>query len=286
MCNDEIKEIYKRLGLKNYNLENIEQLKNFTLDYNKNFFELNSKDKRKQRKIIENYINVLSIDQPIIPIFYYRRVIGWRVILDPKRKDEVKRYEPPFLKISIGENDVDNAINTRGKFLNLIDGGHLLGQFTNKYFNFESFFGDHKKEKIKRNRYDEFPQFSRANRNRKTGSGENGQEYFENQVSHFDDKIGTLTTVFYYEVEAIFKEKEDKIPIGTRLYVLNKNNGIFNFNTNNGRNKNKLKVPFHVFIPNCDYFDKNEDFIMDTATSQFFKNGSIEYLNKIDHKSD
>ena len=54
------------------------------------------------------YLKILSTEQPVLPIFYYGRIAGWRAYLNPNSstddKEIIKRYEPPYIKIH--EKDV------------------------------------------------------------------------------------------------------------------------------------------------------------------------------------
>lgn len=54
------------------------------------------------------YLKILSTEQPVLPIFYYGRIAGWRAYLNPDLSTDdkkiIKRYEPPYIKIH--EKDV------------------------------------------------------------------------------------------------------------------------------------------------------------------------------------
>ncbi|GBG04422.1 hypothetical protein NR996_01700 [Lactobacillus rodentium] len=285
-------DVFKRMGFSNCDFDNeqVVQLAPYNLNYKENYFEVEFKEqfKEKQEKLIENYKYVLSNSQSIVPIYFYGRVVGWRIILNKEQAESNKQYEPPFLRINSNNTEADKKINERDAH-EVVQGGHILGNFIHNYFPFESFFGNHHKKTPRRNVYDEYPQFKRANENRRLGSGKNGQGYFESLIAKYNNehqsfKLNNNEMIFYYECEAIFKEKDDKIPIGTRLFVIKNLDKLENINKQKNLNHpDKLDIPVHVFIPNCDYAEENLASVPNDLTvenyREFFKNGKLSDLH-------
>ncbi|MGQ5708286.1 hypothetical protein [Lactobacillus sp. PSON] len=273
-----INEVLKKLGLSSEKeIIDIEQLKQYQLTYiepnNKkqgNYFEVNDRYSTLQKSLILDYISILEHDQPIMPIFFYRKIVGWHALLNLNRKSETSKYEPPFLKISDNNrSDLDQAINYVGSYESQIfDGGHLLGKFTKKYFDFPLFYGNHNRKKVRnRNIWNEYPQFKRANENT---TNDVGQLRFEQEITKDKDN-----SIFYYEIEAIFREEYDQIPIGNRIRIEKYSKD----------KKQLLKQLSHTFIPNCDYAENtNKSTILKENTIEnyrdFFRTGNIGYLKK------
>lgn len=84
-----------------------------------------------------------------------------------------------------------------------------------------------------RNEFNIYLQFQRANCEFTVGSS--GQEYFENKVKKFLEK--SKQSAIYYEVEAIFRNDDDVVPIGNRIKAIS-------------LDKTDDFEDFHVFIPN------------------------------------
>lgn len=138
----------------------------------------------------------------------------------------------------------DNIKNQRQKIKNKFDPfdcGHLLAVELIKYLN----ICDMCKKELVVNEYNLFPQFPRANRNEKENIG---QARFENWLMSYI-KTNKNDSI-YYEVEKIYRDDCSKngIPIGTRL--LARKNDAQNDKNLEWKPDEKLKLPFHVFIPN------------------------------------
>lgn len=90
-----------------------------------------------------------------------------------------------------------------------------------------------------------------------------GQQFFEGELS----KNNTKT--FYYEVEAVYAKPKDKIPIGTRLRIVE----IALDGTNDIQ---------HVFIPNCDRAGSDADAPCDVDKAheyqKYFQDGDVDKL--------
>ncbi|MBD5070038.1 MAG: hypothetical protein HDT50_07745 [Lactobacillus sp.] len=89
-----------------------------------------------------------------------------------------------------------------------------------------------KEKKGTKNKYNIYTQFKRANCNKKN---DHGQLYFENKVSNYLKKSDTAK--IYYEVEAIFRNENDVVPMGNRIKAIS-------------LDKTTDFKDFHVFIPN------------------------------------
>lgn len=141
------------------------------------------------------------------------------------------------------KNDI-KLKNQRQKIKNKFDPfdcGHLLAVELIKYLN----ICDMCKKELVVNEYNLFPQFPRANRNEKETIG---QARFENWLMSYI-KTNKNDSI-YYEVEKIYRDDCSKngIPIGTRL--LARKNDAQNDKNLEWKPDEKLKLPFHVFIPN------------------------------------
>lgn len=107
-------------------------------------------------------------------------------------------------------------------------------------------------------KYNLFPQFPRANRNRKNDIGQlRFEELVRDHITqNRDDKV-------YYEVEKIYSDSEnDEIPTETRIFASSTDKCT---KPNAGE---ELFLPFHVFIPNyavsnSDWQSGNKDYDLD-----------------------
>lgn len=209
------------------------------------------------------YLKVLSTEQPVLPIFYYGRIAGWRAYLNPdlSTKDKKIRYEPPYIKIhekdvqpgstdeliyvpqSKKDKNVFTSADTR------IERGHVLLGCASSFLPFKSFL-----KRVDYNKYSNIintiPQFKRANGNH---SKSHGQEYFEKIITDHKD------LQFFYECEAIFARPTDKVPIGTRIRIVEVERQDNNADPTFVKNSD---LSTQVFIPNCDYI-KSENTVDD-----------------------
>ena len=128
---------------------------------------------------------------------------------------------------------------------NVVHRGHLLGKQFEKFL-FECTSIENGKIHFfdKDNIDNIYQQFSRANCNDKCN---NGQSYFENIVSGIIENYisNGIYECCYYEVEAIFLDIADKIPIGNRILFFDKEN---------------FENSFHVFIPNF-----SEEYVLENS---------------------
>lgn len=128
---------------------------------------------------------------------------------------------------------------------NLVHRGHLLGKQFEKFIFESTSIRNGKIHIFDKNNIDNiYQQFSRSNCNEKSN---NGQLYFENIVCGIIENY-TSKGIFescYYEVEAIFLEIDDKMPIGNRILFFDKEN---------------FENSFHVFIPNF-----SEEYVLENS---------------------
>lgn len=136
-----------------------------------------------------------------------------------KKCIENKRYPIKFIKNSdiIGVDAIHRGHLLAYAFFDCIP--YVSVQFT-------------KEKKGTRNKYNIYAQFKRANCNKKN---DHGQLYFEDKVSNYLKK--SVTAKIYYEVEAIFRNEDDVVPIGNRIKAIS-------------LDKTDDFKDFHVFIPN------------------------------------
>lgn len=268
-------------------LNSVEQLKHYKLKYTgkydplKDIFSVTDNNRVVADKLMNNYINVVSTDQPLIPIFHYRKVAGWHAYLNPNNTVQTK-WEPPCFKTKPKlecETSVYKLLkdvvylkgesHSRSDFN--IEKGHLLGRFLNYFFSFEKFFGN--KNRTTTNYLNEYPQFKRANENSEDSTG---QQLLENRIR--DNKSSS----FYYEVEAIFTYPTDLIPIGTRIKIITLEK------TEDGHYQKSTypdDVFEHVFVPNCDYAESDPASVLSSDNTaedyrKFFKKGDLKALKR------
>ncbi|QNQ80213.1 hypothetical protein [Lactobacillus sp. PV034] len=101
-------------------------------------------------------------------------------------------------------------------------------------------------------------------------SANNIQEEFEKSiVKYLEMKLHSKNLNVYYEIQPIFLQADDVIPIGNRIFACSNYAENLDYNSNSQIN---YPLPFHVFIPNVDSALK----IKKSNTSRpFYKNGDI-----------
>ncbi|XDP50469.1 hypothetical protein AB4X21_03635 [Streptococcus sp. CP1998] len=230
-------EVFKRLGIRNKNeLISLRQFSDILgcIWSNGNYYELTPKIPRLIDKI--EFLNNPEGFHPIdinkeIKLNYYRRdrdnlqrknrYVGWKVKI-PRRvllKEDISDY------YTTNEGIPHN---------NVVHRGHLLGKQFKKFL-FESTSIKNNIHFFDKNNIDNiYQQFSRANCNDKFN---NGQSYFENIVCGIIENYISkgIFECCYYEVEAIFLDIDDKMPVGNRILFFDKEN---------------FENSFHVFVPN------------------------------------
>ncbi|MGT2829665.1 hypothetical protein [Streptococcus hillyeri] len=204
-------DVLKQLGLKDGELE---EILGFQVSYDEKY----------------TVFNVLSDISP-------RRLVGskaqgWRVVLN----GDTQSYKNNLnLTLKLPPN---NPFKINGqKFFHR---GHILAK------EFYSFIKDERKEGfIKNHDKNGFIQFSVANmqQEKKDNTFRKSQAFYENKITEYL-KIGNGKVC--YEVKVLFYNKEDKIPIGTKI----------SFKTiENNNNQKALEDCMgcnHIFIPNFD----------------------------------
>ena len=244
-------EVFKRLGIRGKNelisLRQFSEILGFIWS-NGNYYELTPKIPRLIDKIefLNNPEGFQSIDiNKEIKLNYYRRdrgalqrknrYVGWKVKI-PSR----------FL---LKEDISDYYITNEGiPHDNCVHRGHLLGKQFEKFLFDSTSIRNGKIHFFDKNNNDNiYQQFSRANCN---GKFNNGQSYFENIVCGIIENY-TSNGIYescYYEVEAIFLDITDEIPIGNRILFFDKKN---------------FENSFHVFVPNFseEYVLKNSCYL-------------------------
>lgn len=171
--------------------------------------------------------------------------VGWRCILSYD-EDNFKDYE-------------ENRPSFFGRLrdsINPLDIGHILALELFSFIKQDSVWikqnGVWNKEKPEEicnsQKYNLVPQFKRANENSRDDVG---QARFENWLhselmNHEGEQV-------YYEVEEIFKNTNDIVPIGTRIFACKYGTTPSTFTSSYLR---KLILPFHVFIPNYGFIEE------------------------------
>ncbi|UWI43492.1 hypothetical protein [Lactobacillus paragasseri] len=276
----EEQEVLTRLGLSD-GLSEVDQLKGYEINYSnndENVFNLSDKSSTSLSELVNKF---LSYKQNLLPIltYEYGRIIitGWRVYLDARLKEKVKLtetgvHDPSWIKEKYSNADVntvdalmfdrlrkDGRLRLSSKYR--IEGGHILGQFTNLIPLIEDYLrSDQRVDHI-----DMYPQFKQANENTKQ---DHGQLYFEDMIR--DDNAP-----YYYEAEAIFADIFDKVPIGTRLRIVK---------LEKSEDDTYKYLPIrHVFIPNRDYSKENggDNLLPYENYREFFKNGNLRKLREV-----
>lgn len=121
--------------------------------------------------------------------------------------------------------------------------GHILARRFYKYiYTYRCTANYSVKELINNPKYNLFVQFTVANR-QVAGSKRRSQAYYETLI---DEYLKKGQGQIFYEVKIVFKNKSDKIPIGTELFFKT-------LETNQtGKKLEEITDENHVFIPNFD----------------------------------
>lgn len=287
----EEREVLRKLGFTSETeeqarkeLNSVEQLKPYKVEYaeeDENYYDLLSNNTEKELdKIIKSFS---AHHQLILPIFYYAygRIIitGWRACLYNElqyvhkgaKRDKSwikKRYEE---KADQKENNhVDWLMSQllsdkkHGEISKQyhMDVGHVFGRFTD----LTPLISDFLDSDQNHDHINIYPEFKSANENDKKDGTDYGQLHFENEAKS--------NKPCYYEAEAIFRDWNDVVPIGTRIRIIDINNS---------------KELHHVFIPNVVHGKFPKDSILnDDATAadyrKFFEEGDLEALKKKEDK--
>lgn len=163
--------------------------------------------------------------EEIAPTIINGKVKGWQVILNLKKPKVYKKHDLVIYK---------KDIIPQSKKLKNLDRGHLLAESFSNAISINgsipqpngtstSFFS-------KKNAKNIIPEFKETNEGVK---GNYTQVYYEKIVNDWlksDDFV-------YYEVQAIYVKRSDRVPIGIRIL---------------GYSFNGFRKYFHVFVPNYD----------------------------------
>ena len=279
----EEREVLKRLGFKEEKeLASIEQLQDYNISYaedDENYFNLSDKDVKKPEKIIESF---LQYHRYLLPVFHYAygrvTITGWRAWLENEvvyfhkgaRHDKSwiqKRYETRenMSKHDESKDDstngttvthVDSIMSSGGKKSYPIDAGHVLAKLTNLTPLISDYLGSNQNS----DNINTYPQFKNANEKDKITDHDYGQLHFERKA------LDNLPC--YYEAEAIIRDWNDVVPIGTRIRMIDATN---------------FKEHFHVFIPNIVHENTSSNYILSDDNkvddySTFFKGGDLSSL--------
>ena len=231
-------EVLKRLGIRGKN--ELISLKQFSdilgcIWLKGNYYELTPKIPHLIDKI--EFLNNSDGFHPIdikkeITLNRYRRNKG-----NLQRKNRYVGWKVKIPRQALLKEDLSDYYKTNDGIPhnNLVHRGHLLGKQFEKFIFESTSIRNGKIHFFDKNNIDNiYQQFSRANCNDKFN---NGQSYFENIVSGIIENYisNGIFECCYYEVEAIFLDIADKMPIGNRILFFDKEN---------------FENSFHVFIPN------------------------------------
>lgn len=245
------KEVLKRLGIRDK--KELISLRQFSeilgcIWSNGNYYELTPKIPRLINKIefLNNPEGFQSIDiNKKITLNCYRRDKD-----DLKRKNRYVGWKVKIPRRVLLKEDISDYYKTNDGIPhnNCVHRGHLLGKQFERFLFDSTSIRNGKIHFFDKNNIDNiYQQFSRANCN---GKFNNGQSYFENIVCGIIENY-TSNRIYescYYEVEAIFLDITDEIPIGNRILFFDKKN---------------FENSFHVFVPNFseEYVLKNSCYL-------------------------
>ena len=293
----EEREVLKRLGFKEEKeLASIEQLQDYNISYaedDENYFNLSDKDGKKPDKIVKSFLAHHDLISPVLHYAYGRIIItGWRACLDGGveygrngvRHDKSwikERYEARENISSTNEAKHDSGNKAKSIHVDLfmsnfppsvikdkelskanlrksypIDAGHVLAKLTNLTPLISDYLGSNQNS----DNINTYPQFKSANEKDCKNDHDYGQLHFEREA------LSNLPC--YYEAEAIIRDCNDVVPIGTRIRMIDATN---------------FKEHFHVFIPNIVYENTSSNYILSDDNKvknyrTFFKGGDLSSL--------
>ena len=231
-------EVLKRLGIRGKN--ELISLKQFSdilgcIWLKGNYYELTPKIPHLIDKI--EFLNNSDGFHPIdikkeITLNRYRRNKG-----NLQRKNRYVGWKVKIPRQALLKEDLSDYYKTNDGIPhnNLVHRGHLLGKQFEKFIFESTSIRNGKIHFFDKNNIDNiYQQFSRANCNDKFNNG-----IIENYISN------GIFECCYYEVEAIFLDIADKMPIGNRILFFDKEN---------------FENSFHVFIPNF-----SEEYVLENS---------------------
>ena len=240
------------------------------------FYTINSRNS----DLMQEIKSKVSEEKPMFPhlsdnksLSDIDKPIKWDVLLSNK-------CETRSAKDLIGEFD-DSRTDPKSTFL---DKGHLVAGEFQKYIcgknkPTDNFFYKNVSSNIA---------YQFCDKNRGNGK-KRGQHQFEQAVMNsFPKDTGTDSenkkVLVYYEVEPIFLNTDDKIPIGTRIFAFRDTDTSDQVNNFISQNKEKdeftITLPYHIFIPNyMEYNGAEKDSEITNAFKKFYA-GDIESISK------
>lgn len=237
----------EKLGVKNF-----DELKKLLFNQFPDFFDMSMKNIIYKNDVIElsepseeylkdNYEDVKKEGMCKLKQSLGNKVKGWRVLLSPDNKTICEKEN----WVKRNKNIIPSDIILRNKF----DRGHLLASMFKDFIcvDIKPYCVEHNGTSTdffsKKNEYNIVPLFKNANEGK---SDHPTQECYENQIYHLLDGKNQYKHKFnvYYEVQAVYANKDDEIPIGIRMLYSKLENGKFQGDC------------VHVFIPN--YYDHDD----------------------------
>lgn len=228
--------------------------------------QISEKDIKKYLKVRDNFENVRQLQN--YNLTFQKENYFW--IVGTFHKNNMKSQNNIIRAVLSYNENIIKLKNQRKKIKKKykpLDCGHLLAVELINYLN----ICDMCKKELVVSECNLFPQFPRANRNKK---GNIGQARFENWLRAYIEN--NKTDKIYYEVEKIYRDNSSKngIPIGTRLLAYK--NNVPNDEKLECKPNKELKLPFHVFIPNYEIKSDNIDGFKDEYCTEDLERRKID----------
>ncbi|MBP2620972.1 DNA/RNA non-specific endonuclease [Streptococcus panodentis] len=233
-------EVYTRLGMSGKN--EFESIVGFETKYHEE----------------GSYFEILR-GKTVIPRLPKSKSQGWHVTLD----GETSHNDTPDLNLTL---DLPEGNPQKVNGQNFFHRGHILAK---EFYNFIPNEAEAKR-KIKDNAKNGFIQFSESNmqQTKKNIFSRQSQAYYENRIAEY---LRATKNKISYQVRVYFYDKNDQIPVGTRVSFKTKDMSL------------EAELCNDVFVPN---FDKDFDLSKSTGYAgqesyrEFYANGyDEEYRN-------
>lgn len=237
----------QKLGIESFN-----ELKKLLFNQLSSLFDMSIEDiiyendvielpKPSEKYLKDNYEDVKKEGMCKLNQSTDNKIKGWRVLLSPDDKTICEKEN----WVKRNKNIIPSNIILRNKF----DRGHLLAKMFKNYIcvDIKPYCVEHNGTGTdffsKKNEYNIVPLFKNANEGKLDHPT---QVCYENQVYHLLDGNNQYKRKFnvYYEVQAVYANKDDEIPIGIRMLYSKLENGKFQGEC------------VHVFVPN--YYDHDD----------------------------
>lgn len=243
------------------------------------FYTINSRNS----DLMQEIKNKVSEKKPMFPylsngenLSEVKRPIKWNVLLSNKCEERPA-------KDLIGEF-YDGNTTPKWPFL---DKGHLVAREFQKYIcgqneSTDNFFYKNVSSNIA---------YQFCDKNRGNGK-KRGQHQFEQAVMNCfpkanDEDSESKKVLVYYEIEPIFLNTDDKIPIGTRIFAFRDTDTSDQLNNFISQSKKKdefkITLPYHIFIPNyIEDYEVEKGLKVSKIAEKFrtFYAGDIENISK------